>query len=186
MKKLYFIILLSLPFWAIGQGDIGYHVTSNTNLFKTINSGANWSNTFTSTVQLVDFVNENTGYHVTTNGNLLKTTNSGANWSNTFTCCVAAISFIDEASISVAVNNNGVEKELLLYPNPTTGNFTVDLGKPYHTTIITITDLTGRVVQSNTFSQLQLLNLHIAKPTGVYFLTITTGDKTTVIRLVKE
>jgi photosystem II stability/assembly factor-like uncharacterized protein len=98
MKKIYSLLMLIFPLLASGQGEVGYYVGVSGNLFKTVNSGASWSNTFTSTVSTIDFVNESTGYYVSTSGNLFKTTNSGVNWSNTFTSTVQFVDFVNDST----------------------------------------------------------------------------------------
>ena len=91
-----------------------------------------------------------------------------------------------EESQTTAVIENDFADKLLIFPNPTDGNFSIDLGEKYPTVTITITDLIGKLILSNTYNESQLLNLKLEKPAGVYLLTIESGDKKVVIRLVKE
>jgi hypothetical protein len=81
---------------------------------------------------------------------------------------------------------NGFGNGLLLYPNPTNGNFSIDLGESYQTTTIIITDLVGKVIQTQIYNESQLLNLNIEEPAGIYLLMIESGDKKAIIRLIKE
>ena len=76
--------------------------------------------------------------------------------------------------------------EGFVYPNPTNGNFSIDLGERYLTTSIIITDLLGETIQTNEFTNNQVLNLKIEEPAGIYLLMIESGDKKAVIRLIKE
>ena len=76
--------------------------------------------------------------------------------------------------------------EGLVYPNPTNGNFSIDLGKNYQTTTIIITDIVGKVIQTQIYNKSQLLNLSIEEPAGIYLLMIESGDKKSVTRLIKE
>ena len=69
---------------------------------------------------------------------------------------------------------------------PTSGNFSIDLGAVYESTGISITDISGRLIESKTIAQSQILNLSINEPAGIYFITIQAGDKKAVIRLIKE
>jgi len=78
------------------------------------------------------------------------------------------------------------ENELVLYPNPTDGNFSIDLGENYQTVTITITDIVGRTISSKTYNESQLLKLNIEEPAGIYLVMIESEDKKAVIRLVKE
>ena len=87
---------------------------------------------------------------------------------------------------SVGIMENGFGNGLLLYPNPTNGNFSIDLGESYQTTTIIITDLVGKVIQTQIYNESQLLNLNIEEPAGIYLLMIESGDKKAIIRLIKE
>tara|TARA_B110000091_G_scaffold211897_1_gene257429 strand:- start:1086 stop:3173 length:2088 start_codon:yes stop_codon:yes gene_type:complete len=87
---------------------------------------------------------------------------------------------------TVGVIENDFGSELLLYPNPTNGNFSIDLGNNYQNIKITITDLSGKTVLSNSFNESQLLQLKIEEPAGVYLLMIESANKKAVIKLIKE
>ncbi len=98
MRSFIYLLLFLSSLAGYSQGEIGYHVTESDNLFKTINAGTTWQNTFTGTVESVDFINESTGYFVSSSGNLFKTTDSGQNWTNTFTSAVAYIDFVNDST----------------------------------------------------------------------------------------
>ena len=87
---------------------------------------------------------------------------------------------------TVGLLENSFDKNLLIYPNPTSGNFTIDLGAIYESLIVSITDILGKLVDSKTITQSQILNLSVKGPTGIYFVSIQAGDKKAVFRLVKE
>jgi hypothetical protein len=87
---------------------------------------------------------------------------------------------------SVGIIESSFGNQLLLYPNPTEGNFSIDLGENYKAVTITMTDLSGKVIQSKTYNESQLLNLKLEEPVGVYLLIIEAKDKKAVIRLIKE
>ena len=71
-------------------------------------------------------------------------------------------------------------------PNPTDGKLSIDLGSDYPMIHTILTDITGKVVQSNTFEGGQLLDLTLEAPIGVYLLNIETNEKKVTIRLIKE
>ena len=75
---------------------------------------------------------------------------------------------------------------LLLYQNPTYGDFSINLGEKFELVTITMTDLSGKIIQSKTYNNEQLLYLKIEESAGVYLLVIESGDKKAVIKLVKE
>jgi hypothetical protein len=73
-----------------------------------------------------------------------------------------------------------------MFPNPTDGNFSIDLGENHQTVNIAVTDLGGKLVQSSRFKNCQLLNLKLKEPAGIYLIIIESGNEKAVIRLVKE
>lgn len=81
---------------------------------------------------------------------------------------------------------NDFGNNLMVYPNPTHGSFSVDMGKKFTSLSVKITDLTGKIVQSQSFNYVQILNLDIEEPAGVYLLTIQSAESTAVIRLIKK
>jgi hypothetical protein len=84
------------------------------------------------------------------------------------------------------VNHEDSDFRLIIHPNPTSGNFNIDLGYNFSSVKITINDLNGKQIQSETFHNKQLLNLSLKQPTGIYLLVIESGDRKSTIRLVKE
>jgi hypothetical protein len=88
--------------------------------------------------------------------------------------------------ITTAILENNFGSELNIYPNPTKGIFSVDLDKTYNSILITITDLSGRLIECKEYNKTKLMNLKIDKPAGMYLMRIETGDQKAVIRLIKE
>jgi hypothetical protein len=86
----------------------------------------------------------------------------------------------------VGIVENSFGEKLLLYPNPTNGNFSIDLGQSYNATTVTITDLHGKQIQSKRYGKSQLLKLQLEEPAGIYFVIINSDHKQAIIRLVKE
>jgi hypothetical protein len=91
-----------------------------------------------------------------------------------------------EPENTLGVIENSFGEGLLVFPNPTGGNFSIDLGNNYQTVTISMTDLNGKLIQLKTYNDNQVLNLKIDQPTGVYLLMIESGDKKAVIKLIKE
>ncbi len=71
-----------------------------------------------------------------------------------------------------------------IYPNPSDGHFTVDLGEKYRSINMRITDVTGRLIKSQEYSNAQILDLSIKEPKGVYILTLESEEHKAVIRLM--
>ncbi|MEJ6694373.1 MAG: T9SS type A sorting domain-containing protein, partial [Chitinophagales bacterium] len=98
--------------------------------------------------------------------------------------CIDTTACVNIITTGILENNFG--SEFNIYPNPTKGNFSVDLDKTYNSILITITDLSGRLIESKEYNGTKLLNLKIDEPAGIYLLKIETGNQKAVIRFVKE
>ncbi len=111
----------------------------------------------------------------------------------------------ENGDYAVLVNNNGcsetsdcltvtitgiIENDfgpgLLLYPNPTVGDFSIDLGEDSQFAKITITDLRGKVLMSKSYNDQSILNMELDEPAGIYLVRIESDGKKAVVRLVKE
>lgn len=86
----------------------------------------------------------------------------------------------------VGVIENDFGNDLLVYPNPTDGQFSIDLGENYKTSIITIRNIVGQVVQNKRFNEIQVLDLELKGIAGFYLLEIETNQKKAFIRLIKK
>lgn len=81
---------------------------------------------------------------------------------------------------------NDFGTEYVIYPNPTNGEFAVDLGKNYHSVEISITDLSGKRIESSEHSEGQLFEMKLEQAAGTYLLKIESEGKKAVVRLVKK
>ena len=118
----------------------------------------------------------NQGYTPATNGNYAVELTENS--------CVDTTACVAITTIGIIENDFG--KELLVYPNPTEGNFSIDLGADYSTVSISISDINGKLIRFEKYVEAQVISLSIKEPNGVYLLTINSGDKTAVIRLIKN
>jgi len=88
------------------------------------------------------------------------------------------------------VNTIGINEleagSFLIYPNPTVGNFSIDLRLNCESVNVHITDITGKLIQSNSYNNSKFLEMTLENPAGVYLLVIESKEKKEVIRLVKE
>lgn len=72
------------------------------------------------------------------------------------------------------------------YPNPTTKDITLDLGRTYHEATIQVTNLTGQAVLNKTLVNTSTTTLELNGAVGVYFVTVRTQEGTVVLKVVKE
>ena len=142
------------------------------------------ANNIDATYQWLDCDNSNaiipgeTGqsYTAITNGNYaVELTENG---------CVDTTDCVSITSVGVLENTFG--DEFAVYPNPTNGNFSINLGAIYESLIVSITDISGKLIDSKTINQSQILNLEIKEPAGLYIVSFQAGDKKANIRLIKE
>ena len=104
---------------------------------------------------------------------------------------VTASNGCEETSPCVAITTIGLLENtfgqaLTLYPNPTTGNFTIDLGSEVDAVELTVLDLSGKVISSTRYTQTEAIQYHLNEPSGVYILEIKSADHKARVRLVKE
>ena len=92
-----------------------------------------------------------------------------------------------EESIPIPIGNSQYFG-ITVYPNPilADGNFSIAFEKNMQTLTAIITNVTGKIIQSKTYNDSQLLNLKLEEPAGVYILIIKSEDKKAVIKLVKK
>lgn len=77
------------------------------------------------------------------------------------------------------------QNHVLVYPNPSNGTFTIELGGEEEWLQLIVTDLHGRVIISDEMPKSKSMDLVVEEPSGMYFLTITSKTRKEVIRLVK-
>jgi hypothetical protein len=186
-----------------------YYANNNTATFNIVAGAANMCDSLVTLDLIINSINS----LVTQSGALLTANESGATYqwvecpSMTLISGATNQSYIGTANgdYAVVITNNGcsdtsacytvsgvgiIENDfgdrLLLYPNPTDGNFSIDLGNNYQIVTVTLSDLTGKLIQSIRYHESQLLNLKLEEPAGVYLLKIETANRKAVIRLVKE
>ncbi|MFD2823363.1 GEVED domain-containing protein [Lacinutrix iliipiscaria] len=85
---------------------------------------------------------------------------------------------------SLGIIENSFEIDPVIYPNPTDGNFSIELGRHYAATEISITDINGKIIQSNTYYNSQLFNIKLKEASGVYLVIIKSEGQKAVVRLL--
>lgn len=75
---------------------------------------------------------------------------------------------------------------LNVYPNPSHDNITVQLDKTYDHVKLELSDYSGRIIQTESYSQTQTINTSLDLPSGMYLLRLITEEGETVVKLIKE
>jgi hypothetical protein len=82
--------------------------------------------------------------------------------------------------------NTAFNSEVNIYPNPSQGITTLDLGADYNDVSVIITDLAGRTVLENNNLSGQKFELNLDRPAGVYIVTVASEGKHAVMKLIKQ
>lgn len=89
------------------------------------------------------------------------------------------------AALGIIKNKFG--NKLVIYPNPTNGIFSIDLGNTCKSVKVTIMDLSGKQIQTKNYNNSQLLDLNIeSKSAGIYLMAIESGENKAIIKLLKK
>ncbi len=96
-----------------------------------------------------------------------------------------------DTSSCVIITDVGIDaidknQALMIFPNPTSGVFTVDLVQTEDDILISISDINGRIISYENFKDKQLIDLFINDSAGIYLITISTSEWKKVIKLIKE
>nr|WP_299205017.1 T9SS type A sorting domain-containing protein [uncultured Brumimicrobium sp.] len=92
----------------------------------------------------------------------------------------------NEKNNTVGVEDIESSENISIYPNPTNGDFSIDLGETIQSLTIYITDITGKEVYSNGYKSTQKVNLNLNDSPGVYFVTIEADGVQSKYKLIKK
>jgi uncharacterized delta-60 repeat protein len=87
---------------------------------------------------------------------------------------------------SVSLFENTFMDNLKVYPNPNSGNFTVDIGQVIDKVEVIVLDLQGRIVLQKVFTQTQLFQMNIYDSEGIYIVSISSEHGKSLVRILKE
>lgn len=87
---------------------------------------------------------------------------------------------------SVGLNASQYELSPSVFPNPTKGVITIDLGAVYREISISLTDIRGRQIMSKGIGNVETFDLTIVGEPGMYFLQLSCDERFASIRLIKQ
>lgn len=87
---------------------------------------------------------------------------------------------------TVGIPDADFENGIMIYPNPTDGNFSINLGSLNESAEISISDLTGKLIYKRSAPQKQVLSISLTEPSGFYFIRVHSGEKIAVFKLIKK
>ena len=86
----------------------------------------------------------------------------------------------------LGLNENDQLASFIVYPNPSQSEVFIDLGDFYDDVIVMVMDLSGKIISSEIFKHSKVIEQKLGQETGIYFLRIDTGDRTSIIRVLKN
>lgn len=85
------------------------------------------------------------------------------------------------------IETENVISDIRIYPNPSYGDFILELGELEGAVSIEVRDVVGNLVQSQSYDRSRnLIDISLDAIPGIYFVFIKSGDKSGVVRLVKN
>jgi hypothetical protein len=87
----------------------------------------------------------------------------------------------------LATQKNDITSETTLYPNPTTGRLSIDLGAVYSDININITNLLGQTISTFKKENTKNIDVAIIGDSGIYFVEVLTENNGRAFyKVVKE
>ena len=90
-------------------------------------------------------------------------------------------------SSGVGITNSNLASSSSVYPNPTTGHLTIDLGQTYGDVTATVSNLLGQTISIKPFGTTHQLCFDLAGPKGFYLIEIQTREgQSAVLKVLKD
>jgi hypothetical protein len=89
-------------------------------------------------------------------------------------------------NMPTSLAENNFRSNIVLYPNPSEGNISIDMGKEYADLAVLITGSDGRIVYSDILKQAKVIRLALPDHAGIYLVEVTSGRERAVFRVVRK
>ena len=90
------------------------------------------------------------------------------------------------AVTTVGIIENTFSNDIIVYPNPTDGIVKVDLGETLSEFVVSLLDVNGKIIRQSTYKNTKMFELNLNVQSGIYLLTINSGNNKATIRLIKN
>jgi hypothetical protein len=87
---------------------------------------------------------------------------------------------------TVGILENTFGHDITVYPNPTYGIVTIDLGENLSEFIVSLNNVNGKLISQSTYKNTKMFDLNLNVQSGIYLLTINSENKKATIRLIKN
>jgi hypothetical protein len=98
--------------------------------------------------------------------------------------CVNTSDCITISTVGLSDQNHILK--LQIYPNPTNGELTIDMGTTIEHLQVQITNITGEEVFTKNYDTIQKVKLNLNESPGVYFITVLADGIQSKYRLINE
>lgn len=86
----------------------------------------------------------------------------------------------------IGISGLSPEKSAIIYPNPTQGLVTIDLGKEREIVHLVLEDLSGKIIERNVLYSAELINFSLNVPDGIYIIRLITVNEEQIFRVIKN
>jgi hypothetical protein len=89
--------------------------------------------------------------------------------------------------VPTSIAHHGFDSDITVYPNPSSGNVFLDMGKTYTNLEVVVSDITGQISQSMILRTADQVKIDIQGPAGIYFITLRSENgESACLKIVKE
>ncbi|MBK9190222.1 MAG: T9SS type A sorting domain-containing protein [Crocinitomicaceae bacterium] len=86
----------------------------------------------------------------------------------------------------IGFNENNNLNTFSVSPNPSTGEIQISIPANFSTSVLTVHDVKGRILQSIAVNSDNIVHLDLPEASGIYFITWTSENKTDQIKVIRE
>lgn len=87
---------------------------------------------------------------------------------------------------TVGILENTFSGDITVYPNPTKGIVKIDLGETLPEFVVSIIDVSGQLIRQSIYKNTKMFELNLNVQSGIYFLTIDSGNNKATVRIIKN
>jgi hypothetical protein len=86
----------------------------------------------------------------------------------------------------LGIDENNLIK-LSLYPNPSKGQFTIDMGKEYSNITVQVYNMLGEAISTSFYDSASKVHQEINSEAGIYFVKVNTDfNESKILRIIKQ
>jgi hypothetical protein len=88
--------------------------------------------------------------------------------------------------VSVGLISNSLANQFTVFPNPTTGQFTIDIINTIEDLNISLFALNGELIETRSFQNSSSVKFEVNEPAGMYILRISDNKEQSIVKITKE